>query len=92
VSDRNAQMDFVCRQNIRRYERLLNSYLTDLERDFIKRRIAEEKQALQSAGALSRNVGDVFKKLYQTPKVVMAIYSSDFVDFLLSPLEQVALF
>jgi len=97
VSDRNAQMTFVCRQNIRRYERLLNSYLTDLERDFIKKRIAEEKQTLRSAGAemLSRNDGDVFKKVYRVPKVVIAIFSSNFVDFLSSSLnivEQVALF
>jgi hypothetical protein len=97
VPDRNANMAFVCRQNIRRYERLLNSTLTDLERDFIKKRVAEERQALESAGPemLSRNDGDVFKTLYRVPKVVVAIFSSNFVDLLSSPLnivEQVALF
>lgn len=35
-----------CSSNIRRYRRLLRTQLTDLERSFIKRRIAEEEQAL----------------------------------------------
>jgi hypothetical protein len=42
------------RGNIRRYNRLLETELTDLERDFIHRRIAEEKDALRRlAGSVS---------------------------------------
>ena len=39
------------RGNIRRYNRLLETELTDLERDFIRRRIAEEKDALRRLAA-----------------------------------------
>jgi hypothetical protein len=39
---------FVCERNIERYEKLLRSYLTEKERDFIERRLSEEKQVLQS--------------------------------------------
>jgi len=35
------------RANIERYRRLLESHLTDHERQFVERRIAEERQALQ---------------------------------------------
>jgi len=42
------------RQNIDRYNRLLRTNLTALERDFIKRRIAEE----QSEGPLNRDPRD----------------------------------
>jgi hypothetical protein len=37
-------------QNIRRYERLLDTRLTDFEREFLERRLAEEKSALQALG------------------------------------------
>jgi len=37
--------------NIRRYERLLRTHLTDLERDFIRRRMAEEYAALDALAA-----------------------------------------
>jgi hypothetical protein len=88
VSDRNAQMTFVCRENIRRYERILHTHLTDLERDFIKKRIAEERRVLESTD------GGVFKALYQAPKAVVAIFSSNFVDLSLpfNIVDQVALF
>ena len=58
MDDRVALLKFVCRQNIGRYERLLRTELTDLERAFIKRRLAEEMQALQLAEAsrTARNV------------------------------------
>ena len=36
------------RNNIGRYRRLLNTDLTDLERGFIEKRLAEEKLALDS--------------------------------------------
>jgi hypothetical protein len=35
------------RNNIRRYRRLLRTHLTDLERQFIERRLEEERQALR---------------------------------------------
>ena len=45
-----SQMDqsflFAHRSNIERYERLLQTHLTDLERDFIQRRLDEERRAL----------------------------------------------
>ena len=58
MDDRVALLKFICRQNIGRYERLLRTELTDLERAFIKRRLAEEMQALQLAEAsrTARNV------------------------------------
>jgi len=34
--------------SIRRYQRLLNTRLTDLEREFIESRISEERSTLQS--------------------------------------------
>ena len=36
------------RNNIRRYQRLLETELTDLERDFIQKRLAEERSAFES--------------------------------------------
>jgi CHASE3 domain sensor protein len=36
------------RNNIRRYRRLLNTKLTELERGFILRRLEEEEQAVES--------------------------------------------
>lgn len=48
MDDRGALTSFVCQQNIERYERLLKTELTDLERAFVERRLAEEKQALHS--------------------------------------------
>jgi hypothetical protein len=39
------------RNNIRRYRRLLQTQLTDLERSFIERRLSEEEAALSSLAA-----------------------------------------
>lgn len=47
MDDKVGLSKFVCWQNIGRYERLLRTELTDLERAFIERRLSEEKQALQ---------------------------------------------
>ena len=47
-----SKFKFVCERNIERYEKLLKSHLTDMERDFIERRLSEERQALQSQQAL----------------------------------------
>jgi hypothetical protein len=38
---------FVHRSNIAKYERMLTTYLTELERRFVERRLAEEQVALQ---------------------------------------------
>ncbi len=38
-----------CRNNIRRYRKLLKTRLTDLERQFIERRLAEEQSAMETA-------------------------------------------
>jgi hypothetical protein len=46
-SDLRAASIRAHRNNIRRYNRLLATELTDLERGFIQRRIAEEKDALR---------------------------------------------
>ena len=45
--DKARLVTFVCEQNIHRYERLLKTKLTPLERDYIERRIAEERHSLQ---------------------------------------------
>lgn len=36
------------RNNIRRYNRLLRTHLTDVERSYVQSRLSEEKSALQS--------------------------------------------
>ena len=43
---------FVHRANIQRYERLLQTYLTDYERAFIRRRLDEEQDALTKLVAI----------------------------------------
>jgi hypothetical protein len=48
VRDVSNLSKFFCERNIERYEKLLKSHLTDMERDFIERRLSEERQALQS--------------------------------------------
>lgn len=48
TSDHRTALRSAHRANIGRYRRLLETYLTDLEREFVKRRIAEEQAALQS--------------------------------------------
>jgi hypothetical protein len=87
VDDRVALSKFVCRQNIRRYERLLKTELTDLERAFIERRLAEEKQALQfvKPQTVSSVVGS---------KGIVAAFLSSTFEFLVSKfslVEQIAL-
>jgi hypothetical protein len=42
------------RQNIARYRSLLKTQLTEIERDFIDRRIAEEEGEVRRLGALAR--------------------------------------
>lgn len=47
--DMDEVSKFVSLQNIGRYQRLLRTHLTDLEREFVERRLAEERQALRTA-------------------------------------------
>ena len=47
ISDLNNALLSAHRANLDRYRRLLRTYLTDSERQFVERRIAEERQALQ---------------------------------------------
>lgn len=44
------KLQFVCRANIGKYERLLKTFLTDEERQFVKRRLVEEQASLQQLG------------------------------------------
>jgi hypothetical protein len=46
-SDSNATMKFTHRANIDRYRRILETFLTAEERNFVERRLAEEQTALQ---------------------------------------------
>ena len=46
VSQVEASFLFAYRANIERYEKLLQTYLTDHERAFIERRLHEEQQAI----------------------------------------------
>lgn len=54
MSDHRTALLSAHRANIGRYHRLLETYLTDLERDFVKRRIAEEQAALQRIAGQDR--------------------------------------
>jgi hypothetical protein len=55
MTDLNTIFVTAHRGNIRRYQRLLRTHLTDLERSFVLRRLDEEKSAL--ADLLRRRVG-----------------------------------
>lgn len=74
MDDRSALSKFVCCQNIRRYKRLLRTELTDLERAFIKRRLAEEEHSLQliEAQRPPRAVVDGLKSTYVSVKGAIA--------------------
>ena len=90
VQDEKALSKFVSQQNIGRYERLLGTYLTDLEREFVERRLAEERQTLRSAEAetLSR-VGDELKRLRPMLKASVAVVFSNVIEFSLSSFDLV---
>ena len=45
--DKTRLVAFISKQNIHRYERLLKTELTLLEREYIERRIAEERHSLR---------------------------------------------
>jgi hypothetical protein len=50
IDERNARLRAHA-NNIRRYERLLETRLSDVERRFIERRLAEERSALEALSA-----------------------------------------
>jgi hypothetical protein len=52
----DALAKFVCERNIERYVRLLKGHLTDMERNFVERRLREEKEALSVATNFSERV------------------------------------
>jgi len=47
------------RNNIRRYNRLLETHLTDVERNYVKQRLAEERAILQGLQSCARGYRDV---------------------------------
>ena len=47
MSDQGGILRFVHSENIRCYQKILRTYLTDKERCFVERRLAEEKAALK---------------------------------------------
>jgi hypothetical protein len=53
-----AQQQFVHRENIARYGRILATYLTAEERRFVERRLAEEQAALQHLRGSAVQVND----------------------------------
>jgi len=58
LSELEASMLFAHRANIERYGKLLKTYLTDVERTFVKHRLTEEQAALDqllTAGLLAVN-------------------------------------
>jgi hypothetical protein len=75
MDDRVAQLKFICRQNIGRYERLLRTELTEIERAFIEKRLSEEKQALQFAQAQipSRAIRNELKHTYLAAKGAVTV-------------------
>lgn len=82
-----ALLQFVCKQNIERYQRMLRTPLTDLERAFVQRRIAEERQALrlsQVARANGRNGAKGVQGVGPTLKVIGTMLFSNVFDYLAS--------
>ena len=47
MSDLGSTFKFVHSEKIGRYQKILRTYLTDKERCFVERRLAEEKAALK---------------------------------------------
>lgn len=50
ASQTEASVLFAHRANIERYEKILQTYLTDYERAFVQRRLTEERAALRHLG------------------------------------------
>lgn len=51
-----SAFEFSHQMNIDRYQRLLRTSLTEVEREFIKRRLGEEETLLEAAEKGERNV------------------------------------
>lgn len=58
------------RNNLSRYRRLLKTKLSDIERQFIERRLAEEQSALEALA------GDVFPLAFTVPNPPSAVVST----------------
>lgn len=56
IAERARAVQAVHQANIDRYRRLLTTYLTDGERQFVERRIAEEQEALRGASRRDSSV------------------------------------
>jgi predicted house-cleaning noncanonical NTP pyrophosphatase (MazG superfamily) len=54
--ERQLRLRWTHQANIERYRRLLKTYLTEHEREFIQNRLAEEMQALQPT--INKHVGE----------------------------------
>ncbi len=79
MTDRAALSKFVCEQNIERYERMLRTPLTELEREFVQRRVAEEQRALQaltSGGNAARRIASRILGVALLPDLVDSVISS----------------
>ncbi len=74
MKDTAAISKFVCEQNIQRYEKLLQTPLTDLERGFIQQRIAEERQVLQALTGAGKRMS----------KIIGAAFIPDVIDYMMS--------
>lgn len=51
MTDENLALTSVHRNNLARYRKLLKTSLTNLERQFLERRVAEEQAALEMIAA-----------------------------------------
>jgi len=61
MSDQAALMNWVHRQNIERYLRMMKTPLTSVERSFLEQRIAEEETSLRqtnTGGGARKDGGD----------------------------------
>lgn len=58
------------RSNIQRYRRLLETHLTDIERQYIECRLSEEQAALQHSSAAEQiaRIGIVSERLCDQPR------------------------
>jgi len=57
MSDQAALMNWVHRQNIERYLRIMKTELTSVERKFIEQRIAEEQADLRAMEEFTKSPG-----------------------------------
>ncbi len=57
MSQLDAAASFAHQENIERYKRILRTHLTDIERVFIQRRLAEEQAALEQLAGTAMPFG-----------------------------------